>query len=765
MNYPHGMHDREGRDIVPSGGWCLDTVSLTDGAKSTDYSDLRSDIRWLVRVNWGYGSRGTYPQPSQMYSYVEAAVEFMRGCQGVWGFILGNEPNHEQERPGGYMLTPVYTSTLVAATIESARGKGIQSRIIPPAIAPYHASPVDWLYYFKTMWELLERSCPANGPKSPAAVNIHAYTRSADPNEISSSAKMAAPLLGQHSGFRTYQDALSKVPASFKHLPALITEFNELREDGWLDQNTGVVRATYDEIGAWNGVDGNQQVESVVLYRWPRYDKWYIEGKSGVQEDFKMAVDQWKEPVDGTDGLDNDVYLPAVGTGTANEQPEVKRQIDQEAIDYGVTLEPLPEMPEEGEFYWIAQIIEFLNPDESEGRHHFYFDTVDESDNRLVDVKILVQWPTDEKIITSEPKPGERYSANFPFSPGKNAFSATVLSNRLSETVEGAGMGYDTPSGFNPGEHTSVFVKWVRKVAQKRVVPVTPVNRPSSLIHPVANEIYRRVTQPFGVNGSYYSQFKVDGVPLKGHNGVDFGTPVNTPIVAADEGVVIEQFNDINGYGKYIKLKHHWGETLYAHLDDYMVKVGDKVHPGQIVGLSGNTGNSTGPHLHFGMRLNPYNRQDGWGGYIDPLPFVEDTVAPEKPYQGVPVEMLLRDAAREFGVPWQLAVSLGWAESSFNPKANSGVAKGLLQITKPTWDEWAPKVGAKDVDNPRDNARVGLAYLRFLLQYYKGNVYKALWAYNVGPGNVNNGNVPAETKEFANKVLHGSDLLTAMEVD
>jgi len=150
-----------------------------------------------------------------------------------------------------------------------------------------------------------------------------------------------------------------------------------------------------------------------------------------------------------------------------------------------------------------------------------------------------------------------------------------------------------------------------------------PVPQPAlSLFHPTPYAQYwNAVTQAFGADPAYYAQFKVDGVALKGHNGLDLGLPLGTPVQAVDDGQVIELSTDPNedlGFGLYIKLKHAWGESLYAHLSFLSVQLGQTIKGAQILGLSGNTGNSTGPHLHFGLRINPFNRADGWGGFSDP---------------------------------------------------------------------------------------------------------------------------------------------------
>lgn len=132
------------------------------------------------------------------------------------------------------------------------------------------------------------------------------------------------------------------------------------------------------------------------------------------------------------------------------------------------------------------------------------------------------------------------------------------------------------------------------------------------MIWPVANP---HITQTFGSRPEAYARFN-----LLGHNGLDFGCPTGTPVVAVDGGAVVEAANDPAGYGRYIKLRHDWGESLYAHLAHQLVKVDEPVASGTTIGLSGNSGHSTGPHLHFGIRVPPYFRDDGWGGFSDPLP-------------------------------------------------------------------------------------------------------------------------------------------------
>lgn len=99
------------------------------------------------------------------------------------------------------------------------------------------------------------------------------------------------------------------------------------------------------------------------------------------------------------------------------------------------------------------------------------------------------------------------------------------------------------------------------------------------------------------------------------HTGIDVETPRRTPLVAAQTGTVVFA-NWFAGYGKAIIIDHGGGyTTLYGHLDVISVKVGQVVVKGEGIGQTGNTGYSTGPHLHFEVRMN--------GDYVDPLTYVK----------------------------------------------------------------------------------------------------------------------------------------------
>ena len=114
-----------------------------------------------------------------------------------------------------------------------------------------------------------------------------------------------------------------------------------------------------------------------------------------------------------------------------------------------------------------------------------------------------------------------------------------------------------------------------------------------------------RITQYFG--NTPFSTANPQIYNGKGHTGVDFAASIGTPVKAALSGQVIgigntDLFKGCYSFGKWIMIKHDDGlSTLYAHLSLQNVNPGDSVTTGQVIGYSGNTGYTTGPHLHFGV--------------------------------------------------------------------------------------------------------------------------------------------------------------------
>ncbi|HEY4887854.1 MAG TPA: peptidoglycan DD-metalloendopeptidase family protein [Candidatus Dormibacteraeota bacterium] len=112
-----------------------------------------------------------------------------------------------------------------------------------------------------------------------------------------------------------------------------------------------------------------------------------------------------------------------------------------------------------------------------------------------------------------------------------------------------------------------------------------------------------QISQPFGPSALPLEP-AYGGYPHF-HTGIDLVEPFASPIYAADDGVVALVGVSSSGYGNYVVIAHSGGlDTLYGHLSAALVKVGQPVTQGQPIGLEGSTGNSTGPHLHFELRIN-----------------------------------------------------------------------------------------------------------------------------------------------------------------
>jgi murein DD-endopeptidase MepM/ murein hydrolase activator NlpD len=133
-----------------------------------------------------------------------------------------------------------------------------------------------------------------------------------------------------------------------------------------------------------------------------------------------------------------------------------------------------------------------------------------------------------------------------------------------------------------------------------------------SLLMPVSQAT---LTQPFGCTTLEIEPWSVACAGGHFHSGVDLAAPLDTPIHAATAGVVT-MHRERGGYGLYIVLvRDPRLSTLYAHLDWPLVQPGEVVAAGQTIALMGSTGNSTGPHLHFEVRIA--------GVPVDPLPLIK----------------------------------------------------------------------------------------------------------------------------------------------
>lgn len=119
-----------------------------------------------------------------------------------------------------------------------------------------------------------------------------------------------------------------------------------------------------------------------------------------------------------------------------------------------------------------------------------------------------------------------------------------------------------------------------------------------------------KITQRFGANPEHYPT-------ACGHEGVDFSVKVGEPIMAMHSGRVrLSELQD--AYGEVVVIELNAYETTYAHLSERRVEVGQLVKAGEVIGLGGNTGRSTGAHLHIGLRVASWSYGGACNGYSNP---------------------------------------------------------------------------------------------------------------------------------------------------
>ncbi|MBP8106108.1 MAG: N-acetylmuramoyl-L-alanine amidase, partial [Caldilineaceae bacterium] len=335
-------------------GWVLFTEEIGRDPNNTGSKDFspwsNQDLGVICRINHGYEPNGTLP-PSSLYpNFAARCANYVRASKGCKIWIIGNEPNLAVERPGvqidwnraayeagtrgggnsgdgdgggdepdfpltyrdlpdrfsalmpgdrstrrlivnpGEIITPqLYAQCyrLCRAAIRAVPGHGDDQVLVAP-VAPWNIDTMypgnpggDWVTYFQDILRLL-------GPENCDGFGLHTYSHGTELNFIYDEFKMNAPFAHRSYQFRAYRDFMDAVPANMRHLPVYITESNQ--NDTWLNRNIGWVQRAYGEIDHWNKQAGNQQIRALILYRWPKLDRWYIEGQQGVIEDFRQAL-------------------------------------------------------------------------------------------------------------------------------------------------------------------------------------------------------------------------------------------------------------------------------------------------------------------------------------------------------------------------------------------------------------------------------------------------------------------------------------------
>jgi murein DD-endopeptidase MepM/ murein hydrolase activator NlpD len=135
-------------------------------------------------------------------------------------------------------------------------------------------------------------------------------------------------------------------------------------------------------------------------------------------------------------------------------------------------------------------------------------------------------------------------------------------------------------------------------------------------VHPIDN--YKTIVSGYGLRKDPFTG------QVKFHKGIDYKIPIGTPVKAAEDGKTIFAGTSGNGYGKHIIISHPDNlYTLYGHLSEILIENNQTVTKGNLIAYSGNSGRSTGSHLHFEIRNNKES--------LDPSQYLKYTLTPQNP--------------------------------------------------------------------------------------------------------------------------------------
>lgn len=224
------------------------------------------------------------------------------------------------------------------------------------------------------------------------------------------------------------------------------------------------------------------------------------------------------------------------------------------------------------------------------------------------EITLYAQWlPEELKIIYKNPD-GKSKLFSYTYKKGINYISKDNIYN-LNEKYHSFIGWSTTPEGnviIKPNSNISYSIIFPKLIGNK--LYLYPVF--SEYILPIAeNDQYLYISSPYGERLHPTTKKK------SFHTGIDLAAPIGTDIYASVDGEVIESKYS-SGYGFYVIIRHYDGRlTLYAHCNEILVKEGDKVKQGQVIAKVGNTGQSTGAHLHFEIIIN--NEKVNPESYVD----------------------------------------------------------------------------------------------------------------------------------------------------
>jgi murein DD-endopeptidase MepM/ murein hydrolase activator NlpD len=237
----------------------------------------------------------------------------------------------------------------------------------------------------------------------------------------------------------------------------------------------------------------------------------------------------------------------------------------------------------------------------------------------------ILRLEIDERLKQLEKRDNEVYRSIFEASPIPDSARAKQIETK-KELQLLAGLDNDELTDgmfktlgilYNRVMHQEVSYKEIEGMIRnkEKLLASTPA------IQPINNKDLNRLSSGFS--------YRIDPIykTVKFHAGLDFSAPSGTPIYATAQGVVKTAGNLGNGYGNHVVINHGYQyTTLYGHMFRIKVRPGQRVKRGEVIGYVGNTGKSTGPHLHYEVMKG--------GKHLDPIYFFYNDLTPEQ-YQQI----------------------------------------------------------------------------------------------------------------------------------
>ena len=261
------------------------------------------------------------------------------------------------------------------------------------------------------------------------------------------------------------------------------------------------------------------------------------------------------------------------------------------------------------------------------------------------------------------------------------------------------------------------------------------------------------ITQSFGADFKINGRWAYKSMGLKGHNGLDFRTRYATSPLgrihcfnASPIGGTIRNGNDPRGYGIFVRIHHDDGsETIYSHLTKTYLPNGSRIEgfDERPIGLTGNTGFSTAPHLHFGYRPPNMDYDNGYYGWIDPAPFFEQSTVPASELDDRDVKldeylysMAIESEGKEWNIPYR-------EQGAFGNCTTMAITNAILGVTG---KQFSPLVFHADLQSdPLKGIDIkhALYHMRYTGLVLESHIpYGDAW-----------GELPADKMARANKVL------------